>query len=85
MKIRVTISGRSYDKAAGVPAELELRDGASIDEALDALRRHVGDGRLPASCLVAVSGRHLGTLSRHAPHTLVAGDELMLFAPVAGG
>ena len=44
------------------------------------------EGRgLPASCLVAVSGTHLGTLGNHRPHSLEEGDELVLITPVAGG
>ena len=37
------------------------------------------------SCLVVVSGRHLGTIARHENIALAATDELMLIAPVAGG
>ena len=44
-----------------------------------------GDNPLSASCLVAVSGMHLGTLADHRPQTLKDGDELLLLAPVAGG
>ena len=86
MNVRVVISGRSYDAAGAVPELLELPDGASIDAALDALAELMPPGRgLPSSCLVAVSGRHLGTLAEHQPRMLQEDDELVLIAPVAGG
>lgn len=86
MKIRLVISGRSYDAAAAVPDELLLPDGASVAEAVDALAGLLPEGRkLPASCLVAVSGKHLGTLASHTEQVLKDGDELVLIAPVAGG
>lgn len=86
MKVQLVISGRSYDAAAEVPAELTLPEGCSIDEALRALSELIPAGRaLPDSCLVAVSGTHLGTLRRHSPRQLQDGDELVVIAPVAGG
>jgi sulfur carrier protein ThiS len=86
MKIRVVISGRNYDAAQGVPDELTLPDGTSLDDALTALAgRLCNADRLPESCLVAVSGVHVGTVGRHAGRALREGDELMLFSPVAGG
>ena len=86
MKVRVVISGRSYDAADAVPDELALPDGSSVDEALDALAGLLPDDRpLPGGCLVAVSGTHLGTVRSHNPQLLRDGDELVLIAPVAGG
>jgi len=86
MMIRVAISGRHYDLAAGLPEELSLADGASVDAALAAVAGLLPAGsRLPASCLVAVSGEHLGTLASHVSRPLRDGDELLVIAPVAGG
>lgn len=86
MKIRVVISGRSYHTAAEVPEELQLGAEATLADALQALRQSAGDeSPLPESCLVAVSGRHVGTLAAHSPVSLRDGDELVLIAPVAGG
>ena len=86
MRIRLVISGRHYDAAEAIPEELLLPDGCSLDEALETLAKLLGDqNRLPDSCLVAVSGSHLGTLSDHNTRTLSDGDELVLIAPVAGG
>jgi molybdopterin converting factor small subunit len=35
--------------------------------------------------LIAVAGKHLGTLASHTPSPLADGDELTVIAPVAGG
>ena len=86
MQVRLTISGRSYDAAAQIPDQLTLHEGSSLDDALQAIARLMPEGKdLPKSCIVAVSGKHLGTLGSHRPHTLEEGDELVLIAPVAGG
>ena len=86
MKIRVVLSGRGYDAADAVPKEWELPQGSTLDALLQAIRERLPKGReLPASCLVAVAGTHLGTAACHAPHELRDGDEVVLIAPVAGG
>jgi molybdopterin converting factor small subunit len=86
VNIRLTISGRSYDVAAAVPRELVLDDGATIDDALSALAAYLKNGAaLADTCLIAVGGAHLGTLTRHEPRQLRDGDELVIIAPVAGG
>lgn len=86
MKIQIVISGRSYDAAETLPEFLTLPDGASVDDAVEALRGLLPEGRsLADSCLVAVSGVHLGTLKSHTERPLTDGDELVLIAPVAGG
>jgi len=86
MRVHVVISGRNYDAAQSLPRELDLPEGCSLDEALSTLAALFPSGqRLPDSCLVAVSGVHLGTVRRHRPQQLKEGDELVLIAPVAGG
>ena len=86
MKVKIIISGRGYHDASSLPEELTLPDAASVDDALARLDELLPEGlRLPQSCLVAVSGQHLGTRARHEPCELADGDELMLVAPVAGG
>ena len=86
MKVRVVISGRSYDAAHDLPQHIELSDGCGVEAALATIAGLLpADSRLPDSCLVAVSGTHLGTLGNHRPHELQDGDELTLIAPVAGG
>ena len=86
MRIRIVISGRGYDAAASIPAELELPEGATIDDALKAIDAVLPEGRkLAASCLIAVSGTHVGTVASHPPRALGDGEELILIAPVAGG
>jgi molybdopterin converting factor small subunit len=84
--VQVVISGRNYDAAQSVPRRLELPEGCSLDEALGVVAGLFPPGeRLPESCLVAVSGTHLGTLRKHRSRQLKDGDELVLIAPVAGG
>ena len=86
MKVRVVLSGRSYDAAEAMPDCLTLPDGAAVDEALRQLAGLMPEGKgLPKSCLVAVSGAHLGTVASHRSRVLRDGDELVLIAPVAGG
>jgi molybdopterin converting factor small subunit len=86
MVIRIVVSGRNYDLAERIPRRLTLGEGATLDEALNALAGLLPDGRaLPASCLIAVSGTHLGTIGRHRDQPLAEEDELLLLAPVAGG
>ena len=86
MKVRVVFSGRRYDDAEALPECLTLPDGAAVDDALRALAGLMPEGKgLPKSCLVAVSGAHLGTVGSHRPRVLRDGDELVLIAPVAGG
>ena len=86
MKLRLVISGRSYDAADGMPEQLTLPEGSSLDDALEAVAQLMPDGKkLPESCLLAVSGTHLGTWRDHKPHRLSDGDELVVIAPVAGG
>ena len=86
MKVRVVVSGRNYDTAEAIPQHLTLPEGCSVDEVLQAVAEFCRQGPgLQESCLVAVSGTHLGTLRRHRPHVLSDGDELVLIVPVAGG
>ncbi len=86
MKIRLVVSGRHYEFAEALPAELELPEACSLDDALQSVDALLPAGaRVPESCLVAVSGSHLGTRSRHRNPALSEGDELLLLAPIAGG
>ncbi len=86
MKVRLVISGRSYDAAKTIPEHLTLPEGCSVADALKQVAKLIpGERGLPESCLVAVSGMHLGTLRSHRPRVLADGDELVLIAPVAGG
>ncbi len=86
LNVQVVFIGRRYDAAQAVPERLCLPDGATVDDALKAITAPLsGDHPLSASCLVAVSGMHLGTLADHRSESLKDGDELLLLAPVAGG
>jgi molybdopterin converting factor small subunit len=86
MKVRIVVGGRNYDLADSIPQQLTLPEGASVDDALTALLGHVPKNRsLSGSCLIAVSGVHLGSLQRHHAQLLQDGDELLVLSPVAGG
>lgn len=85
MKIRLVVTGRNYNTADSLPDELQLADSATLEDALKSIAARLGDEQLPPSCLIAVSGQHVGTLASHQPRELHDGDELVLIAPVAGG
>ncbi len=86
MRISVVMSGRNYDRAEALPDSLELDDGCDVEEALRRLGELLPRGAdLAPTCLVAVCGRHLGTVAACAPCELKDGDELVVIAPVAGG
>lgn len=86
MQVRVFLSGRRYDTADSLPRELSLPDGCSLGVALKTLLDLLPAEQHPAgSCLVAVSGAHMGTLAKHRETVLHHGDELLLLSPVAGG
>ena len=86
MKIRIVYTGRSYQIAERLPAELELADNAKLDDALQAVNQLLADDeQLPPSCLVSISGQHVGTFTSHENQSLKDRDEVILIAPVAGG
>lgn len=86
VKIRLAVTGRAYHTAEHLPEELEIPDGGSLDDMLCTFAEQYGtDAGLPGSCLVAVSGRHVGTVASHQNLVLRDGDEVALIAPVAGG
>ena len=86
MRVRVVFTGRGYDAMGSLPSELDVPETATLDDALYCLQSRLSGGaRLPASCLVTVSGAHLGTVARHTSRALRDGDEIVLIAPVAGG
>jgi len=86
MRVRVVLSGRNYAAAQSLPSELDLPEGCSLDEALRVVSGMLPPGQgLPDSCLLAVSGTHLGSVRKHRTCGLKEGDELVLIAPVAGG
>lgn len=86
MKVRIVVSGRDYTLAKALPQQLTLADGASLDQALEVVAASLPDGKaLPGTCLLAVSGTHVGTMRSHQDRPLSDGDELLILAPVAGG
>jgi len=85
MKIRITYLGRSYQHAETLPEQIELADESSLASAVEQVNTLLGDAELPSSCLVTVSGEHVGSVAHFTDRTLRDGDELVLIAPVAGG
>ena len=86
MNIRLVITGRGYHRAARLPDELDLPEGAKVDEALSQVNALLGEeGGLPASCLIAVDGQHVGSVEAHRNEPLRENSELTFIAPVAGG
>lgn len=86
MKLKISLIGRGYDAAAGLPEHVELAASASIAQALEAVAALLPEGEKPAgSCLVVHNGQHLGTVDTHREATLRDQDDLVLIAPVAGG
>ena len=86
MKIQLILTGRSYQTAAALPSDLELPQGATLKDAISRVNQLLpDDAPLPPSCLVAVSGQHVGTVGSLADRRLHDGDELTLVAPMAGG
>jgi molybdopterin converting factor small subunit len=81
MRVTVYLSGRLADPASNSTV-LELPAGATVDDALAAVRGR--PGVIPAA-LVAVAREHIGTVANHPPQPLNDGDEVFVFAPVAGG
>ncbi len=86
MKVRVVIVGRGYSDGSVYPESLALPEDATVEHALIELAALLPvESALSATCLVAVSGRHVGTIGRHDNTSLRDGDELVVLAPVAGG
>jgi MoaD family protein len=71
----------SYAECLGKSAfDMELRDGATIDDVVSALASLPGGDRLPPSPLIAVNHSYA---RRGTP--VNAGDEVAVIPPVAGG
>jgi hypothetical protein len=86
MKLKLTYMGRSYDASTDFPDVLDLPDKATVDTAIAAIGQHLASQRaLADSCLVVLSGNHLGTVAHHDNPAVAPTDELLLIAPVAGG
>jgi len=86
MKISIVITGRHYNLTDALPDSIDLPEGATVDDALNVVAKAMpAETPLPASCLVAVGERHLGTIASHEEASLSDGDEVILIAPVSGG
>lgn len=86
MNLRIVVSGRNYEMAPPFPDRIELPEGGTVDDALELLSTRFSEGRqFPPSCLLGVSGKHVGTVKSHPPVVLSDNDEILILAPVAGG
>ncbi|MHB8898854.1 MAG: MoaD/ThiS family protein [Thermoguttaceae bacterium] len=80
------VSGRNYQLAEPFPDQLDLPEGTTLDDVLGLLSARFSPGRtFPPSCLLGVSGKHVGSVGSHRPVVLKDHDEIVIFAPVAGG
>ncbi len=85
MKIRITYLGRSYQYAETLPEQIDLEPGGTIADAVRAVNSLLAETNLPGSCLVTVSGEHVGSVASFSDRPMREGEELVLIAPVAGG
>lgn len=85
MKIRITYLGRSYQHAEALPDQIDLDPDSTIADAVRAVDSLLGETDLPGTCLVTVSGEHVGSVNSFADRPMRDGEELVLIAPVAGG
>jgi len=86
MNVRVFITGRAYHLAEAFPDVLEFDQGATVASVLAKLADLLPEGgQLPPTCMVTLSGRHLGSVAGFDDCPLREGDEVALIVPVAGG
>jgi len=86
MRIHIVLTGRADPGGDQFPGQLELPEDSHVSDAVAAIKDSLPEGEsLPKSCLLAVAGRHLGTLDQHENRLLADGQELLLIAPMAGG
>lgn len=82
MKVEVRLFAMLRERAGRETVELELREGATVADALQALGEHDGLGELVGQLpLVMAVNRDYA----HGEHRLEAADELALIPPVSGG
>ena len=86
MNIRIVVSGRNYELAEPFPESIELPDGSTVDDVLEQLATRFADGQsFPPIVPLGVTGKLVGTVGAHPATPLAEEDEVMIFAPVAGG
>jgi molybdopterin synthase catalytic subunit len=80
MRIDVLLFAHYADQLGTGALALELPDGASLADAVAAVRARPGAERIPGTPLAAVNERWAP-----ADHALSDGDTVALLPPVAGG
>lgn len=81
IRVRVRLFAGVRERAGTAKVEVELPDGAAVDDALKAASKAVpGEWRLPSKLLLAVNGEYAEGAAR-----LKDGDEVAVIPPVSGG
>ena len=80
MSVTVLLFASYADQLGSASLPLEVAPGATVGDVLADLRRRPGGDLLPVNPLVAVNQRYANPATR-----VVAGDEVALIPPVAGG
>ena len=80
MTVTVLLFASYADTLGKSQLELDLTSGATVSEALGRVRSMPGAERLPPEPLVAVNERYA-----RRDQVLIAGDEVAIIPPVAGG
>ena len=80
MTVTVLLFASYAEKLGASSIPLELAHGATVGDVLTSLQRLPNASRLPTEPLVAVNERYA-----RRDHVLVAGDEVAIIPPVAGG
>ena len=79
--VRCRLFARYAEVVGSEALDLEIPDGATVGDAVEALRARLGPGaQLPARPLAAVNREHAVW-----DRVLADGDELALLPPLAGG
>lgn len=80
MTVSVLLFASYADLLGRSSLELALADGSTVSDVVTALGRMPNGDRLPSAPLVAVNERYAA-----GDQLLVAGDEVAVIPPVAGG
>jgi molybdopterin synthase sulfur carrier subunit len=80
IELQVLLFGRYAELFGAESLPLRLAPGATVEDAVKALREQPAGNLLPRQLLCAVNLRQVAL-----DHPLAAGDELALLPPLAGG
>jgi len=80
MTVTLLLFASYADALGGRMIPLELPDGSTVAEAVRRVRAMAGSARLPTEPMVAVNEEYA-----RSDRALLAGDEVAIIPPVAGG